>query len=205
MCIWQMAQPFHNDMATIFDTFCKFWWTTSFNPSFCISSAYIHSYFQQFLKAAFVCKSLCTCPSGCSTESQTQHVHFLMHSPPDRANDEWKNLAKLVRIQINSPAWGSSALRFYKCDPQITSYEPQTSLTSLFLKIQIFEGRNQDFLHSTFLWPCIRLQMISPQKVFCALRRSSNVYRGGGLFWQKTSHWVSFYLGCLDITKIAWC
>ena len=86
--------------------------------------------------------SLCSHPLGSSIKSQNAACLFLNVLPPPppthRANVEWKNLAKLVRIQINSSAWGSSTLHFYKCDPQTTSYELQTFLTSLFLQLQIF-------------------------------------------------------------------
>lgn len=63
-----------------------------------------------------------------------------MYSPPDRANVEREHRAKLEGIQINSFI-GLGGLRsafFYKCDLRITSYEPRTSLTSLFLQVQIF-------------------------------------------------------------------
>lgn len=135
--------------------------------------------FSAVFEGCDISKSLCSCPSGCYTESQNSACLFLNALSPQIEQMMKKNLAKLVRVQINSSAWGSSELHFYKCDPQTSSYELQTSLTSLFLKLQIVEGRNQMcFLQSTFLWPRIGLQTISLYNVFCSLQWSSNEYQG---------------------------
>lgn len=92
-----------------------------------------------------------------------------------RQNKCWKNLAKLVGIQINSLAWGSSTPPFHKCDPQITSYELQTFLTSLFLQLLIFWIETKTSC-GVVLWLQIGLQMILPYNIFCGVVFSTNEY-----------------------------
>lgn len=61
-----------------------------------------------------VTKSLCSRPLfSLWRRAKTQQVHFLMYSPPDRANVERERRAKLEGIQINSSAWEGSALHFF--------------------------------------------------------------------------------------------
>lgn len=130
---------------------------------------------------------------GLLQRARTQHVYFLMYSPPDRANVEWKNLAKLVRIQINSSAWGSSALHFYKCDPQTTNYELQNFLTSLFL--QLFWVETKTSCRARFyglISDCKRSHLTTFSAVYSGVLMS--IWRW---FCQQneTSREVSFWLG----------
>lgn len=114
-----------------------------------------------------------------------------MYSPPDRANVEWKNLAKLVRVQINSSAWGSSALHFYKRDPQTTSYELQTFLTSLFLQLQTFWVQTKTSCRARFyslISDCKRSHLVTFSAVYSGFLMSI-----GG--WFYPIHGVLFWLG----------
>lgn len=136
--------------------------------------------FSAVFEGCDISKSLCSCPSGCSTESQNSACLFLNALSPQ--------IEQMMSERILPSWYGSKLIHqlggapnsiFYKCDPQTSSYELQTSLTSLFLKLQIVEGRNQMcFLQSTFLWPRIGLQTISLYNVFCSLQWSSNEYQG---------------------------
>lgn len=82
--------------------------------------------------------------------AKTQQVHFLMYSPPDRANVELERRAKLEGIQINSSAWEGCALHFlqvWPADHQLWTADLLDLI--IFTSPDFSERKNRLLSHST--------------------------------------------------------